>query len=56
MQEIIEKINKLKKERKAISLAHCYQTDEIDNLDEYVGASIVLSKLEAKSDDEISLL
>ena len=53
MQEIIEKINKLKKERKAIILAHCYQNVEIDNVADYVGDSLGLSRIAAKTDAEI---
>ena len=48
MQEIIEKINKLKKERRAIILAHCYQNVEIDNVADYVGDSLGLSRIAAK--------
>ena len=53
MQEIIEKINKLKKERKAIVLAHCYQNVEIDTVADYVGDSLGLSKIAAKTNAEI---
>ena len=30
MNELIEKINKLKKEKNAVNLAHCYKNVEID--------------------------
>ena len=53
MQEIIEKINKLKKERRAIILAHCYQNVEIDNVADYVGDSLGLSRIAAKTDAQI---
>ena len=53
MQEIIEKINKLKKEKKAIILAHCYQNVEIDLVADYVGDSLGLSKIAAKTDAKI---
>lgn len=53
MQNIIEKINKLKKEKKAIILAHCYQNVEIDEVADFVGDSLGLSKLAAKTDAEI---
>lgn len=51
--EIIEKINKLKKERKAVILAHCYQRLEIDEVADYVGDSLYLSKVAADSDADI---
>ena len=53
MHEIIEKINKLKKEKKAVILAHCYQNVEIDNVADYVGDSLGLSRIAAKTDAEI---
>ena len=53
MHEIIEKINKLKKERRAIILAHCYQNVEIDNVADYVGDSLGLSRIAAKTDAQI---
>ena len=51
--EIIEKINKLKKEKNAIILAHCYQNPEIDLVADYVGDSLGLSKLASKTNADI---
>lgn len=53
MQQIIEKINKLKREKNAIILAHCYQPVEIDYVADYVGDSLYLSQIAAKTDAEI---
>ncbi len=52
-KDLIEKINKLKKEKKAIILAHCYQNLEVDEVADYVGDSLGLSRLAAKTDAEI---
>lgn len=53
MKEIIEQINKLKKEKNAVILAHCYQSLEIDEVADYVGDSLGLSRLASKTDADI---
>lgn len=53
MQKIIENINKLKKEKNAVILAHCYQPVEIDTVADYVGDSLYLSQVAAKTDADI---
>ena len=53
MQNIVESINKLKKEKKAVILAHCYQPVEIDLVADYVGDSLKLSQVAAETDAEI---
>ncbi len=50
---IIEKIKKLKKEKNAIILTHCYQNIEIDEVSDFVGDSLYLSRAAAKTNADI---
>ena len=53
MHEFIEKINTVKKEKNAVILAHCYQNIEIDEVADFVGDSLYLSRQAAKTDADI---
>lgn len=45
MESLVNEINRLKKEKDAIILAHYYQRDEIQEIADYVGDSYYLSKI-----------
>lgn len=52
-KEIVQRINQLKKEKKAIILAHYYCNDEVQDIADYLGDSLALSQIAAKTDAEI---
>lgn len=52
-EELIEGINRLRKERNAIILAHNYQLPVIQDLADFVGDSLELSRKAAQSDADV---
>jgi len=53
--DYISEINRIKKEKNAIILAHYYQTDDIQDIADFVGDSLALSQKAASNDADIIL-
>jgi len=51
--KLVKEINRLKKEKNAVLLAHNYQLPEIQDIADYVGDSFGLSKSASKTDAEV---
>lgn len=52
-EEIADKINQLRKERNAIILAHNYQIGEVQDVADFVGDSLELSRKAARLDSDV---
>jgi quinolinate synthase len=50
---LTEEINRLRRERNAVILAHSYQVPEVQDIADFVGDSLGLSRQAAKSDAEV---
>ena len=51
--DLLEEINRLRKERNAVILAHYYQKPELQDLADFVGDSLELSKKAAETDADV---
>ena len=51
--ELVERINKLRREKKAVILAHNYQLPEVQDIADYVGDSLGLSVQASRTDAEV---
>ena len=49
-------INELKKEKNAVILGHYYQKGEIQDIADYIGDSLALAQIAAKTDADILVM
>ncbi len=52
-QEMFDELNRFKKEKNAVILAHYYQRDEVQEIADYVGDSLALSQIAASTNADI---
>lgn len=53
---LVEEINRLKEERKAVILGHFYQRDEIQDVADYIGDSLALAQIAQKIDAPVIVM
>jgi quinolinate synthase len=53
MEKLIKSINRLRKERNAVILAHVYQRAEVQDIADYVGDSLELSRKAVSTDADV---
>lgn len=53
---LVEKINRLKKEKNAVIMGHFYQNDEIQDISDYIGDSLALAQWASETDADIIVL
>lgn len=56
IQYLRKEIERLKKEKKALIMAHYYQRDEIQEIADFIGDSLALARQAAKTDAEIIVM
>ena len=54
--DLIQEINRLKKQKNAIIMGHFYQKDELQDIADFVGDSLALAQQAAKTDADIIIL
>jgi len=54
--QLISEINRLKKEKNAVIMAHYYQTGDIQDIADHIGDSLALAQLAAKTEADIIVL
>ena len=55
-EELRQEIARLKKEKKAVIMAHYYQRDEIQEIADFIGDSLALAQQAAKTDAEVIVM